>query len=216
MIERHHEQRVVLCQQLEEKTFNGGARVLDTLAVHAVADVEQKAQSDRHAIVSKLVIVCGSPSSQMVKASAGRSDQAAIPVATVTVTTVRLRRTKRSSGPLNWWRLRGERRHTDCRRDHGQRGEAAGRRTPRQYSARPDRRRLRAGAVLSGPKLRIRGLCYFGGNPLPESHGRMSLCQRQLTPFVDCWAILLIGLTGTTIELLLLGTTQAVNSFHWR
>jgi hypothetical protein len=41
MIERHHEQRVVRGEELEQEALDRGARILDPLTEHAVADVEQ-------------------------------------------------------------------------------------------------------------------------------------------------------------------------------
>ena len=54
MVERHHEQRVVRRECLEEEPLDRHARVADPLAVHAVADIEQQAEPDRDAIMREL------------------------------------------------------------------------------------------------------------------------------------------------------------------
>ena len=54
VIERHHERGIFGSQQVEEKSFDRRAGVEDPLAEHAVADVEEHAQSHRHAIVREL------------------------------------------------------------------------------------------------------------------------------------------------------------------
>src|SRR5262249_17321772 len=46
VIEGHEEVLVLLVHQVEEKVFDGGARILDPLAKHAVARIEQDAEAD--------------------------------------------------------------------------------------------------------------------------------------------------------------------------
>ena len=60
-------------KQREQEPLDGGPGVDDALAEHAVADVEQHAQADRHALVGEDRIVCSRPSSQIPNASRGRS-----------------------------------------------------------------------------------------------------------------------------------------------
>ena len=54
VVERHHEELVGGIEQVEQEPVDGRARVLDPLAEHAVADVEQHAEADRHALVGEL------------------------------------------------------------------------------------------------------------------------------------------------------------------
>jgi len=51
VVERDEEELVGFVEQREEEAAHGGAGVRDALAVHAVADVEQQAQTDRDALV---------------------------------------------------------------------------------------------------------------------------------------------------------------------
>jgi hypothetical protein len=54
MVEGDEKEFVGGIEQLEQETIDRRARVLDALAEHAVADVEQHAQADRHALVREL------------------------------------------------------------------------------------------------------------------------------------------------------------------
>ena len=54
VVERQHEELVGRVEQVEEEPVDRRARVLDALAEHAVADVEQQAEADRHALVREL------------------------------------------------------------------------------------------------------------------------------------------------------------------
>ena len=54
MVERHQEELVGRVEQIEQEPLDRRARVLDALAEHAVADVEQHAEADRHALVREL------------------------------------------------------------------------------------------------------------------------------------------------------------------
>jgi hypothetical protein len=54
MVEREDEELVGRIEQIGEETIDGGARVLDALAEHAVADVEQQAEADRDAFIGEL------------------------------------------------------------------------------------------------------------------------------------------------------------------
>src|SRR5204862_3676670 len=54
VVEREDEELVRRIEELEEETVDGAARILNALAVHAVARVEKDAQSDRHARARQL------------------------------------------------------------------------------------------------------------------------------------------------------------------
>ena len=54
VVERHQEELVGRIEQLEQEPLDRGARVLDPPAEHAVADVEQHAEADRHALAGEL------------------------------------------------------------------------------------------------------------------------------------------------------------------
>src|SRR5206468_12831597 len=54
VIEREDEELVGAVEELEEEAIDRGARIRDPLAEHAVADVEQDAEADRHAIAREL------------------------------------------------------------------------------------------------------------------------------------------------------------------
>ena len=54
VVEGEDEELVRRIEQLEEKPVDGGTRILDALAIHAVADVEQHAEADRHALAREL------------------------------------------------------------------------------------------------------------------------------------------------------------------
>ena len=85
VVERHQEVLVGRVEQLEEKPLDRRARVLDPLAEHAVADVEQHAQADRHAFVGELRDLLASPSSYISNASRGSPVTSVLLVATVAV-----------------------------------------------------------------------------------------------------------------------------------
>jgi hypothetical protein len=54
MVERHQEELVGGIEQLEQELVDRRARIVHPLAEHAVADVEQHAEPDRHALVGEL------------------------------------------------------------------------------------------------------------------------------------------------------------------
>ena len=54
MIEQHQRELVVARHQLEEEAVERAPRVLQPLADHAVADVEQHGEADRHALAGEL------------------------------------------------------------------------------------------------------------------------------------------------------------------
>ncbi len=54
MVEGHHEERVVRGEQVDEEALDGRASVHEALAEHAVADVEQEADADRHTLAGEL------------------------------------------------------------------------------------------------------------------------------------------------------------------
>ena len=54
MVEGEDEELVGRVEQLEQKPVDGGARILNPLAEHAVADVDEDAEAHRHALVGEL------------------------------------------------------------------------------------------------------------------------------------------------------------------
>ena len=54
MVERHHEVLIVGVEQIEQEPLDRGAGVLDAPAEHAVARVEEHAQTDRHPFAREL------------------------------------------------------------------------------------------------------------------------------------------------------------------
>ena len=54
MVEGQHEELVAGIEQLEQEAVDRRPRVLDAPAEHAVADVEQDAEADRHAVAREL------------------------------------------------------------------------------------------------------------------------------------------------------------------
>ena len=54
MVERHQEELVCGIEQVEQKPVDGRARILDAAAEHAVADVEEHAQTDGDALAREL------------------------------------------------------------------------------------------------------------------------------------------------------------------
>ena len=54
MIERQHAEFVFGLEQLEEESLHRGTRIDEPLPEHAVADVEQHGEADRHALVGEL------------------------------------------------------------------------------------------------------------------------------------------------------------------
>ena len=54
MVERHQEELVGGIEQIEQKAVDRRAGVLDPLAEHAVADVEEHTEADRHALAREL------------------------------------------------------------------------------------------------------------------------------------------------------------------
>ena len=54
MVERDHAELIGRIEQREEEPFDGGARVDEPLAEHAVAHVQQDGDADRHALAREL------------------------------------------------------------------------------------------------------------------------------------------------------------------
>ena len=54
MVEGHQEELVGRIEQLEQELVDRRARIVHPLAEHAVADVEQHAEADRHALAREL------------------------------------------------------------------------------------------------------------------------------------------------------------------